>query len=127
MFYPFIPERQFDYYCGGGGVTQQPTDKSVLNKGKNTTQSIQVTVNNNTTESMTMRLQMAIGYSDVYVPVYGTNYYSLGSAMTGLVINYQSVPQNTQTTVTLPNNHQVKVSWNSQGDNIIITVDANQS
>jgi hypothetical protein len=73
---------------------------------------------------MTIRMLMSSGYSDLFIPPNGTSYHGLASAMTGLIINSQSVPLNTPTTVTLPNNHQVKVTWNSveQGGSIIVTV-----
>jgi hypothetical protein len=92
-------------------------------KNKNSTQSVNVTISNTTSESFDATVYMGLSYE--VVPILsgpGLFYDDIASTATSLVVNSQTVPYNTETTVTLLNNHTVKVTWNNGETGISVSV-----
>jgi hypothetical protein len=110
----------------GGGqvpVINENHDPNPTHKGKNNTLSVDVSVDNQTTEAVTVRAIIGLSHQDLVVTGYGTWPYSIPNSMTGLEINSQTVLINTPTNVTLPNSDVVGVTWNTTENGVIVVIE----
>ncbi|HET9136797.1 MAG TPA: hypothetical protein VFO76_09175, partial [Candidatus Kapabacteria bacterium] len=110
---------------GGGQIptTHKDSDPNPVHKGKNNTLSVDVSIDNQTTEAATVRAIMGLSHQDLVVTGYGTWPYSIPNSMTGLEINSQTVLINTPTNVTLPNSDVIGVTWNTTENGIIVIME----
>lgn len=107
----------------GGGATNlihNPDGSSAVNgKHNDRITTIQVQVNNGTSQTPTVHLDLLGGADNIYVPASGTYYYNESSSVVGISINSQVIPKNTEITVTLPNSDHIKVKWYDGSEGII--------
>ncbi len=91
-------------------------------KGDHKIQSVNVIIDNGTSESFDVTVNMLVGSDVVSVPSGpGISYDDVPSSAVSMSVNGQTVPYNTPTDVTLPNSNVVKITW-QQGSSITVNV-----